>query len=270
MGDHWHAVMALATVLAIPIAANAGEPASTHFTIACPAVWPGSDAPGAQLHWGDVWTDYEGQLEPAGGGALPPGLSKVVQMDCAYSKYKAYPRHITINVPGHVSMCRIKAHGEKAEALTCETQPDADGTMGPVVMQIAEPVTLATQLNGFRLRQTPEAIRKQADASGYMAAGDGHLLRLSHDQERVEVTFSKATGLSRLVAIIVPQNRATGIAPPVIMRFGVFGSLVFTDSSLGWSDRQWTTPGQPAIVRYHPFDNAPTGTLSLIDTATPE
>lgn len=224
---------------------------------------------------GDIWTEYTALLMPSG-DSYPLGFSRDIEMDCRYDDGKMEPRrHLTIALPGRPSACRCERPAGQL-SLSCETSTDADGTIGPVRMQIAEPISLATQLAGFHLRMDAETIRNQASAEGFAVEEDSLRLHLTKGGETIDIALSKTTRLSRLVTKWISQDHWE-TNPDVVMRFGVYRELRFTTTPPDQWDR-WNNPGQPVIVEYHPARSklgAPLppdvrGRLMLIDTEVVE
>ena len=165
-------------------------------------------------------------------------------LDCAYGPKGVFgPHHITVVIPGRDILCH-ETKGRRVERW-CDTAREVDGTIGPIQMYIAEPVTPATRLAGFRLGQSADEI---------LAGGNG----LSCGQEAADrlvcrrgpevVTLSLAEG-----QVMRMEWRHTGTLTEryaayhaFVLRFGLYG-----DCWVHLDRDTWRTPGQPVemVVR---------------------
>lgn len=150
----------------LPLAA-ADAPTTLHVT--CPDTWPGPERPGILLSYSSAYFDTSSAFGPDDSVVSPPYDTSAL-LDCAYGNvphiHADSPLRITVAVPGHVHQCR-SGRQINDTPVWCDTRPEADGTLGPVRLYLAERVTIATTLMGFSLRSDRKDIATVASSAGF-------------------------------------------------------------------------------------------------------
>jgi len=229
---------------ALSSSCRAAETAAERITIQCPATWPGPEHRGEKLSYANAWTGDTSYMGPEVDDGPAPGE---VMLDCAYGpKGGIEPRHITVVIPGRDILC----HETKGRQMVrwCDTAREADGSLGPIQMYIAEPVTPASRFAGFHLGQSVDEI---------LAGGNG----FSCGQEAADRLVCRRG--PELVTLLLAEGHAarmewrhTGTQAEryttyhaFILRFGLSSdSLAHQDPADAgtWNTSEtWRTPGQP-------------------------
>lgn len=249
-----------------PIAAQAAE-APRLFHITCPGRWPGVERRGTRLSYAHLWFDAQIPFGPWDVTIDPPNLDTTVLIDCAYGKGgpnkwpDTSPLRITVAVPGHVQRCSDPVNSGN-DTRGCTTAPEADGTIGPVKLYIAEPITLATTLLGFGLRHTRDEVLATAASAGFACGEDRTATEVEAPQtctrgaDRVTVHFKN--GRSAKVRQFGPSDTAewSQLYQGIVVRFG----LLRTYGDAPEPAEIWQQPGSAAAIAVWP------GALTLSDT----
>lgn len=208
----------------------AGGKAERVIEIACPPTFPGTEVPAAPVWDTLVYRNYHEVLIPGKDDPVfDEGDIGSIQMDCVY----VGGRHLTIEVPGRPVTCHSVRPADGR--LTgwpgvCMTRPGLDGRLANPKPILAEGLGPETLIQGFGLRWPLARVRDAARDGGYgveaPAAPDGQGVRLvaSKGDDRVEIRFSRETGLSREVVWAGPTGpREVKMAFVKIigLRFGV-------------------------------------------------
>lgn len=130
--------------------------------------------------------------------------------------------------------------------MQCETAPEADGTIGPVRLYIAEPITLATTLLDFGLRRPRDEVLAIATKAGFACSEDGAEapLTCTRGSDRVAVTFKN--GRSAKVQQFGPTDKAERehFYQRIVFRFG----LLRTYDDDPEPPEIWQQHGSPARI----------------------
>jgi hypothetical protein len=163
---------------------------------------------------------------------------------------------MTVLVPGRARRCDNPPHGPLSS--WCDTTPEADGTIGPIRIYIAERPTLATTLLGFGLRQGRGNIRSVADAGGFTCTEDSDLWHCTSEHDRIDILFKN--GRSVAVRRLLPRDQPGqgGAYDRTIYRFGLRRQFDFNSEI-------WQEPTSPARITFV-RDKDPM-VLTLEDTA---
>jgi hypothetical protein len=220
--------------------------------IECPPVWPGPDAPGAPRTFSVDWRNwrymtganvYDTALKGSGPGE--------VQLDCAYGRGgQMSRRRITMILPGHPQKC----WGTKPREFFCEVGLEDDGTLGPVVWRMAEPITKAVALKGLRLGMTREEVLA---GGGVEADATDMVINLSRDGIKLQVHLDGQTGLVREVIQFSGVDNASihQLDRDSIFRFGFNWNLEvlkFFPPAGAISKNVWSAADNSMKVEYHP------------------
>ncbi|MBI4968936.1 MAG: hypothetical protein HZC25_12540 [Rhodospirillales bacterium] len=248
------------------------------YRISCPLRWPDSEAPNAALQTANVYVTYNAMRMPSDAGEFEfdPLSLEPVQMDCQYAGH----RQVTILVPGRVQRCYPDLEPGRVNRTTvhlvCLTRPDLDGTMRPVVMQSAEPISHDTTIFGFGLRMSQETVDRHARQIGFQLQNpsDGSFPErrrtavFERGRDRLEIRFSSSSGLVREVLWFAPQESANAdrFMIDAILRFGLTAEGPPTGLSSHYGERRWKGRAHPVAVDYFtPLGDQRPEYLRLID-----
>jgi len=229
------AVLMAGVVIAFSLSAHASEWQSGRIEVRCPATWPGPSQRGEKLSYAEAWTGESSFMgpevdeTPADGGIF---------LDCAYGSQKeASPNHLTIIVPGRTILC----HDTKGGLMVrwCDTAPEADGTIGPILTYIAEPVTPSTRLAGFWLGMTVGQASARGDGFECAREGEDHLAcRRSTDTMTLALRGDQVVSMKWRITGSDADRQAAYHA--FVLRFGTY-----YDWQPEFHQDIWYTPGQP-------------------------
>ncbi len=229
--------------------------------VSCPAIWPGPEHQGEKLTWANNWI-YGGENGPDA-PLVPPEYDTQVELDCAYgylgskAGYRggfSSPLRLTVAVPGHAKRCDGPLEGHNPR--WCDTAPEADGTIGPILIYVAQRVTLDTTFLGFSLRQDKARISSFVETAGFHCAETAaDVLECTRNEDRVAVHF--VGGRSFKIEMFLPKTVDSWTY--ATHRFGLHMDFVGSKTE----GQRWLTPGQPAVVSR---SNVDLRLLTLLDT----
>ena len=200
-----------------------------------------------------------------GPSIIPPDYERSTLIDCAYGGAAPGSRfrdgepsdlRMTVLVPGRARRCGSTPH---TFSTWCDTEPEADGTIGPIRIYIAERPTLATTLMGFGLRQGMDEIHRAATVGGFSCSNEsGTLLHCQSGHDRIDVVLKD--GRSVAIRWLLPRDKPGhgGEYDRTVYRFGL-------NRDLGHSAEIWQEPKSPVRVTFS-GDTDPM-VFSLEDTA---
>ena len=258
------------TLLAPPPLAAAEAPKTLRIT--CPETWPGPESRGARLSWSTAYFDTDSEFGPDDSDIAPPYDTSTL-LDCAYGNvphiHAHSPLRITVAVPGHARRCR--PGWQIADMpVWCDTVPDADGTIGPIRLYVAERITLATSLLGFGLRQDRDEIAATASKAGFACTeapvgGDRTIFHCGRDGQQVAVHLRQGRSTKVEVSEPSPRPGQAHLADQIILRIGL--RSIMGDEQEGLVST-WQEPGSPArITIQRPGEGS---IITLSDTSATE
>lgn len=203
------------------------------YRVRCPAFWPGSGKDALKLTYSRAHYRVGIPFGPDDTDVQEMSQHSIL-LDCAYGALplkgaawdyntESSPWRLTITIPGRARKCGFGDITPYRD-MWCDTAREADGTIGPIQMHIAEIPSLSTTLLGFGLRQSMDAIRATAAASGFSCADDGtnaEALHCRHNADSVDVEF--LNGRSRAVHRFLTRdsNEQAGNLDRTFLRFGL-------------------------------------------------
>ena len=123
----------------------------------------------------------------------------------------------------------------------CDTALEEDGSIGPIRIYVAEPVTLKTRLRGFALRRDRDGIlAAAADNDFHCTAESGDSLACTGRQGMVSIHFFN--GLSFKIVQIWPSQATRGPGRPFPTRRGKrwpTGSVFITIMAMTQKTADW-------------------------------
>ena len=220
-------LMAIALMLLPPPPLAATEVSKT-LRITCPEKWPGPARQGARLSWSTAYFDTDSELGPDDSD-IPPPYQTSTLLDCAYGTaphiHEDSPLRITVAVPGHARRCR-PGWQMTDTPVWCDTVPDADGSIGPIRLYVAERVTLATSLLGFRLRQGRDEIAAAASNAGFactdeVIGGDRAIVHCVREGQQAAIRLRQGRSTKVQLSEPAPKPGQAPLADQVILRIGL-------------------------------------------------
>jgi hypothetical protein len=183
---------------------------------------------------------------------IPPRYERTTVLDCAYGEAAPGSRfrggtlsalRMTVLVPGHARRCDGPTGGPRSS--WCDTAPEADGTIGPIRIYIAERPTLATTLLGFGLRQSKGDVRTVAEAGGFTCAEESDTWHCTGAHDRIDIRFEDGRSVS--VRWLLPRDKPGegGTYDRTIYRFGLERGEAF---DIPGEPDLWQEPKSPVRV----------------------
>lgn len=279
-------VLVLAFALTVAFAAPGW---ASSVTAACPASWTFGGTL-RSLHWGDVWVDEESQAGDQDNAKEWPGgalhhwdmtkrSGRPLFLFCLYGK--SWGHHLAVSIPEGVSSCEVEWLGAKwnaKEKLNADyvrvVRAECKGKVQGQPSQVypIEQQTVSTKIEGLRLRQSQEALKRVvlARKGTWFQAASGAPAEVTMGGKKLQVIFSQATGLSREIVVhgppLVPGDGKPFYAA-IIRRFG-FPADPYLKCGAAWDPKPEVQVEWRHDCGTHPQPAAQE--MRLIDMADPE
>ncbi len=246
----------LVAVLLGAVIACGGSPANAAealLRITCPDQWPGPDHRGVRLSYSTAWYDSRamfGEWEHL----VPPDDERSALLDCAYGGAAPGSRfrggafsdlRMTVQIPGRARRCTGGVAGPPSS--WCDTAPEADGTIGPIRIHLAQRPTLATTLLGFGLRRSVDEILAAAAAGGFTCSQESGTLHCASAHDRIDAVVRD--GHSVAVRWLLPRDKSGqgGAYDRTVFRFGLNRGRAF---DVPGEPDLWQEPKSPVRVTF--------------------
>jgi hypothetical protein len=236
------------------------------YRVDCPAVWAGPDGKTESWSYGQEWIE-ESELVGAPNFDVSRAKSGGVSIDCAYGEEgHRSPYRLTVVVPGKVRGCFSNKSTPKAkvyDGFSCLTKADYSGAIGPVMVYVAEQVSIQTRLSGFALRRSKQEVLRTAAVAGWVVRQQNESeLALIRQGQEIRISFG-ADELSREVTVPMPDvpEQHEVMYSEVVRRFGLWR---------GWPSGKdiWASRIDPRVsVEIHTDSRGLASSVHLIDGA---
>lgn len=253
-------------------------PRSDAVAISCPPLWPRREYPGPPLWNVEIYLAYDAHQKPPEDGLFEFEGTSSVQMDCQYSRAQEDSRHVerrtvVIALPLTVTRCiQVRPPpGPLTYHRVCEVAANPDGTIGPIMQYVTEPVNYAVALWGVRIAMSRAEARAALVAQGIKPEDIADL-----GAEGLRVPLARGNGFLRIHIHPVRQtaNEVAWHTPLpheqafqwAVKRFGLVSSSrpLASPQNTRWA-YYWPSVTDPVEVEFRPEFEGEPQRIRLID-----